>query len=144
MSIWFSPLTIERINSGMTHDHMGTFLGIKITEVGDDYLKATMPVNERTKQPYGIMHGGASCVLAETIGSVGAYYTLDHSKQFAVGLDINTSHIRSVRHGVVTGTGIPINIGSRIQVWQIRVVDEEERLISLSRLTVSILDHRPA
>lgn len=115
-------------------------LGIEFIEVGNDYLKATMPVDERTKQPLGILHGGASVVLAETLGSTGATLCIDTEKQYCVGLDINANHLRSARSGTVTGVARPVHLGRRTQVWQIHIYNEQEKLVCLSRLTMAVLD----
>lgn len=114
-------------------------IGIEFTEIGPDFLKGRMPVDHRTHQPYGLLHGGASCVLAETLGSVGAALVIDQSKFICVGLEINANHIRGVREGFVTGTASPIHIGASTHVWDIRIQDEREKLVCVSRLTVAIL-----
>ena len=114
-------------------------IGIVFTELGPDFLKGRMPVDHRTHQPYGLLHGGASCVLAETLGSVASALVIDQSKFICVGLEINANHIRSVRAGFVTGTASPIHIGATTHVWDIRIVDEREKLVCISRLTVAIL-----
>lgn len=137
MSIWFRPYTLEEINS--KNRCMANHLAINFVEIGDDYLKATMPVDERTQQPYGLLHGGASCVLAETIGSVATVMCIDDSKQRAAGIEINASHLRGVSSGLVTGTARPIRIGRTTQVWDIRITDEQERLVCISRLTMAVM-----
>lgn len=114
-------------------------LGMQFTEVGNNYIKATMPVDHRTKQPYGLLHGGASVALAETLGSVGAALTVDPEKYYCVGLEVNANHVRSARGGFVTGTATPGHIGASTQVWDIRIHDERGRLTCISRLTVAIL-----
>lgn len=108
-------------------------------EIGDDFLKARMPVDHRTKQPYGLLHGGASVALAETIGSVAASLVVDHNKYYCVGLDINANHTRAASEGFVTGTGSPIHIGNSTQVWDIKIHDEKGKLVCISRLTVAVL-----
>lgn len=118
---------------------MSNHLGIVITEIGDDYVAATMPVDERTLQPHGRLHGGASVVLAETVGSMAANFTLDPTQQIAVGLEINANHVRTVRGGMVHATARPEALGRTTQVWSIRIVDDEQRLICISRLTIAIL-----
>ncbi len=123
---------------------MGAYLGIEWTELGDDYIKARMPVDQRTRQPYGLLHGGASCALAETIGSVASAMVVDHSRMFCVGLEINANHVRSVREGYVTGTATPLHLGSTTHVWDIRIVDGQERLVCISRLTVAVREIRDA
>lgn len=116
-------------------------LGIEMVEAGDDYLKARMPVDERTRQPAGLLHGGVSAVLAETLASCGTFFTLDSSKQHCVGLSIDASHIRSVREGYVFGTASPLHMGRLTQVWQVRITDEQDRLVCVSRVTMAILDN---
>ena len=114
-------------------------LDIRFTEVGADFIKATMPVDHRTHQPYGLLHGGASCVLAETLGSIASAKVIDPEKFICVGIEINANHIRSVRSGLVTGITTPIHIGASTHVWDIKIFDEREKLICISRLTVAIL-----
>lgn len=139
MSIWFNKsLVLSEVNP-LGPKTMGEFLGIEWVELGDDYLVARMPVDERTKQPYGLLHGGASCVLAESIGSIGSHFIIDSSKFICVGLEINANHIRSVRSGFVTATCKPIHIGASTHVWDIRIADERQKLVCISRLTVAIL-----
>lgn len=141
MSIWFQKVTPEMANE-RSKNTMLTHLGIDFTEVGDDFMIAKMPVDHRTHQPLGIMHGGASCVLAETVGSTAANYCVDPKKQYCVGLDINTNHIRSVRSGYVFGKAKPFHIGRSTQVWHIEIVNEEGKLISVNRLTMAVLDRK--
>jgi len=136
--IWFQPTTLAAFEH-WGKNTMGEHLGIRFTEVGDNFLKATMPVDHRTQQPYGLLHGGASVALAETLGSVGAALVIDRNKFICVGLDINANHVRSVRSGFVTGTATPIHIGATTHVWEIKIVDEKEKLVCISRLTVAIL-----
>jgi 1,4-dihydroxy-2-naphthoyl-CoA hydrolase len=114
-------------------------IGLEFTEVGPDYLRGTMPVDHRTIQPYGLLHGGASCVLAETIGSVASAYVVDHSKFYCVGLEINANHVRGVRSGIVTGTARPLHLGANTHVWDIKIEDERGKLVCVSRLTVMII-----
>ena len=118
---------------------MGEHIGIEWTEVGEDYLKARMPVDHRTKQPYGLLHGGASVALAETLGSVGAAMVVDHTKFYCVGIEINANHIRSAREGYVTGKATPLHIGRQTHVWEIKIHNEEDKLVCVSRLTVAIM-----
>lgn len=137
--IWFKKeLTLSDIHH-LRSNNMAEYLGIEFTELGPDFLKATMPVDHRTNQPYGILHGGASCVLAETLGSIGAALVMDESQFICVGLEINANHIRSVREGLVTGVATPIHLGRSTQVWDIRIHDQQEKLVCISRLTVAIL-----
>lgn len=119
---------------------LGETLGIQVTEVGEDYLRGTLPVDHRTRQPFGLLHGGASVALAETLGSLGAWLCLDDPEtHLAVGLEINANHIRAVRDGLVTGTARPEHLGRSTQVWSIRIEDGQGTLVCLSRLTVAVV-----
>lgn len=138
-SIWFKKDLSLSDFKNLGEATMGEYIGIAFSELGDDYLKATMPVDHRTKQPYGLLHGGASCVLAETLGSVASAMVIDQDKFICVGLEINANHIRSARSGIVTGITTPIHIGASTHVWDIKIYDEREKLICVSRLTVAIL-----
>src|SRR6188474_586221 len=111
---------------------MGEHIGIVLTEVGPDFIKGTMPVDARTRQPYGLLHGGASCVLAETVGSVASAMVIDHHKFYCVGLEINANHVRGVKEGFVTGTASPLHLGSTTHVWDIKITDENEKLVCVS------------
>ena len=137
--IWQRPVTLDGINA-WGRVNMIDHLDITFTEVGDDYLKATMPVDHRTTQPLGLLHGGASVVLAETIGSTAASLCVDIEKQYCVGIEINANHLRGGRQGHVTGTARPLHVGRKTQVWQIEVHDDRGRLIAVSRLTLAVLD----
>ena len=139
MNIWYcdSP-DLWKLNH-LSKNTIAEMLGIAFIEAGEDYLKATMPVDRRTHQPFGLLHGGASAVLAETLGSVGSYLCVDPEKKTTVGLEINCNHIRSVKSGMVTGTAKPVHIGGKTQVWEIRIEDETGNLICISRLTVAVL-----
>jgi 1,4-dihydroxy-2-naphthoyl-CoA hydrolase len=137
MAIWKQRLSTEEIER-ITENTLVRHLGIEITEVGDDFLKATMPVDHRTHQPMGILHGGASVALAETIGSLGAQMCAEPG-YYVVGLEINANHIRSARAGVVTGIATPIHVGRSTQVWNIRIADEHDKTVCISRLTMSVL-----
>jgi 1,4-dihydroxy-2-naphthoyl-CoA hydrolase len=139
MAIWFKPDLQVKDFIHFGKNTMGDFLGIEFVELGDDYIKATMPVDERTKQPYGLLHGGASVVLAETLGSVGAILTVDPELYQCVGLEINANHIRGIKQGFVTGIASPIHIGATTQVWDIRIFDEREKLVCVSRHTVAVI-----
>lgn len=138
MSIWIKTVEVEDLNK-LRRNTLNELMGIRITEIGEDYLKAVMPVDDRTRQPMGILHGGASMVLAESIGSFGSYLAIAPDKR-CVGLDINANHIRSIADGWVTGTARPIHIGGSTHVWDIRITDEKERLICLARLTMAIMN----
>jgi 1,4-dihydroxy-2-naphthoyl-CoA hydrolase len=142
MPIWFNKnLTLKDIpNWGK--NTMSEHLGIKFTEVGEDFLKATMPVDERTRQPYGLLHGGASIALAETLGSIGSALVMNTELYNCVGLEVNANHIRSASEGLVTGIASPIHLGNSTHVWDIKIYDDKERLLCISRLTVAILRKR--
>jgi 1,4-dihydroxy-2-naphthoyl-CoA hydrolase len=143
MTIWFNQeLSLGDIES-LGKGTMGEHIGIEWVELGDNFLKARMPVDHRTRQPYGLLHGGASVALAETLGSVAASLVADHAKYYCVGLEINANHVRSARQGFVTGTASPIHIGASTHVWDIRIHDEKEKLVCVSRLTVAILKRPP-
>jgi len=137
MRIWKSELTLDQANGW--HNTMIERIGIAVTDIGDDYVRGTMPVDARTHQPYGLLHGGASVALAETLGSLGAMMCADAKTHLAVGLDINANHLRGVTDGIVTGTARPIHLGRTTQVWEIRIEDERLRLICIARLTVAIV-----
>ncbi len=136
--IWFKPelRLVDLLPLGQ--GTMGEHLGIEWVELGEDFIKARMPVDHRTKQPYGLLHGGASVALAETLGSVGAALSVDPARYIAVGMEINANHIRSVRDGFVIGTTRPVHRGATTQVWEIRIEDERGKLVCISRLTVAI------
>lgn len=139
-SIWFQRFSIEDLRQ-RNHMTLVKHLDIEFTEVGNDYLTATMPVSEKTQQYMGILHGGASCVLAETIGSVAANYVIDYSKFRAVGQEINASHLRPVKNGgVVTGIAKPLYIGRRSHVWEIKMYNDQEKMTCISRLTMAVIE----
>jgi 1,4-dihydroxy-2-naphthoyl-CoA hydrolase len=138
MGIFKTIATPEQINASTTIC-MVQHLGIEITEVGEDYICAKMPVDHRTKQPFGLLHGGASVVLAETLGSFAANMCVDSTKFYCVGLDINANHIRGVREGYVYGKTTPLHIGKSTQVWEIKITDEKGNLVCISRLTVAVV-----
>jgi 1,4-dihydroxy-2-naphthoyl-CoA hydrolase len=138
--IWFKDYKLDFLDT-TRNANMAVHLGIDFTEVGPDFLKARMPVDERTTQPFGILHGGASCVLSETLGSVAAWMTIDPDKYRAVGLEINANHIRAVTSGYVIGTCIPLHTGRRTQVWQTDITEEGTgKRVCISRLTVAIIE----
>ncbi|HEX3767453.1 MAG TPA: hotdog fold thioesterase [Puia sp.] len=144
MSIWFKKdINLEKLNQFSTNT-MNELLGISITEIGENFIKATMPVDKRTHQAYGILHGGASAALAETLGSIGSVIIVDPEEYICVGVEINANHIRSVRDGYVTGTAIPLHIGASSHVWEIRIVDKNEKLVCVSRLTVFVKKRKPS
>ena len=138
MSIWFknfTPADANTVNAKTMVDHCG----IKITDVRDSEIVGTMPVTDAVKQPFGLVHGGANCVLAETLGSLAAYQTLDPTKYNAVGLSITTNHTKAVRSGVVTGVAKPVRLGRKIQVWDIKTFNGDDEITSVTLFTVSII-----
>ena len=138
MSLWHIPRTLAELN-GNTEGTLVGLIGIVFTDIGDDFLRATMPVDRRTWQPFGLLHGGASVVLAETIGSVGAMMCVDDKEYFCVGQEINANHVRSARHGHVTGTARAAHIGGRTHVWTIDIVNDDNQLVCISRLTMAVI-----
>lgn len=138
MTIWHADFTLTFLKE-RSQGTMVEHLGIEFIEIGNDYLVARMPVDHRTRQPLGIMHGGASCVLAETVGSTAANVCVNQEKYYCVGLDINTNHIRVAREGTVIGTAKPFHLGKSTHVWGIEIVDEQNRLVSVNRLTMAVL-----
>lgn len=139
MSIWFNKNTTVKDLVPLGDGTMTEHLGFEWIEVGSNYLKAKLPVDHRTIQPYGLLHGGASCVLAETLGSVASYLVTDPSQVYCVGLEINANHIRSTRNGFVYGVCSPLHLGSSTHVWDIRITNEEGKLTCVSRLTVAVI-----
>ncbi len=139
MSIWFNKSLKLSDLGAIEPGTMAEFLGMEWTELGNDFVKIKMPVDQRTKQPYGLLHGGASCALAETIGSVASQLVLDPNKFICVGLEINANHIRSARSGYVTGIASPLHLGGTTHVWDIKIYDDSEKLICICRLTLAIL-----
>jgi len=139
MSIWFKNYTIKDIKTKGT---MVEHLGIKVTELGEDYVVGTMPVDNRTKQPFGILHGGASVALAETLASYGGYLTIDPEKYYVVGVEINANHLKVAKKGIVTGKCSPIKRGRSTQVWQTEITDDVEDLTCVSRITLMVLDKK--
>ena len=136
--IWHHKPGIDELNArgkNTAVEHMG----IVITEVGDDYLKGTMPVDERTIQPRGILHGGSSLLFAESLGSIAANFCVDRERAFCVSMEINANHLRSVKAGVVTGISRPVHLGRSTQVWEIKLYDQKDRLICISRLTMAVV-----
>ncbi|WP_109830359.1 hotdog fold thioesterase [Reichenbachiella versicolor] len=140
-SIFRSIFTLEGINL-FSKNTMVDHLGIVFTEIGDDYIKATMPVDSRTFQPLKLLHGGASVSLAETLGSVAATMTVDPETHYCVGQEINANHIKSAKHGFVEGITRPIHIGNRSQVWEIRITNEENQLVCISRITLAVIEKK--
>ena len=141
MGIFNQNATIAELNA-LSANTIAQQLGIVFTLIADDRIEATMPVDHRTHQPMGMLHGGASVTLAETLGSVAAMLCIDVNKQYCVGLEINANHIRSVRQGLVKGVTRPIHIGKKTQVWDIRISTETDELVCISRITMAILDKK--
>lgn len=139
MPIWQSQVTLEGIR-GRIKNTLVEYLGIEFVEIGEDFLKARMPVDHRTKQTTGLLHGGASVVLAETLGSVAASYCIDREMKRIVGLEINANHIRPISEGWVTGVTKPIHVGNATQVWEIKIYSEQDKLVCVARLTVANID----
>ncbi len=137
-SIWKQAYTLEQVSERFENT-LSAHLGIKITEVGNDFLKAVMPVTDNVKQPMGLVHGGANVSLAETVGSIGANMLVDREKFACVGLEINANHLRAVRDGNVTAIAKPDYIGRTTQVWDIRLYDDRKRLTCISRLTMAVI-----
>jgi len=138
VSIWKNLQTLDGLNAARENTLI-RHLDIVFTEIGDDFIRATMPVDDRTRQPYGLLHGGASVVLAETLGSMGANMCVDPSKYRCVGQEINANHVRSARRGQVAGTARPVHLGGRTQVWSIDIVNNADDLVCISRLTIAIV-----
>jgi 1,4-dihydroxy-2-naphthoyl-CoA hydrolase len=139
MRIWFNKLLTLQDIPDWGKNTMSEHLGIKFTELGDDFFKATMPVDNRTIQPYGLLHGGASVALAETLGSIASALVINTDEYSCVGIEINANHVRGVSDGLVTGVASPIHLGSTTHVWDIKIYDEKNKLVCISRLTVAIL-----
>jgi 1,4-dihydroxy-2-naphthoyl-CoA hydrolase len=132
-------VSVEDLNK-QSENTLVSHLGIVCTEIGKDYICATMPVNGRTIQPFGLLHGGASVALAETLGSFGSSCCIEHHKQMVVGLEINANHVRSVREGFVLGTARLLHFGKKTHIWDIRIENESRQLVCISRITIAILD----
>jgi 1,4-dihydroxy-2-naphthoyl-CoA hydrolase len=136
--MWFRQYTLNDLND-LSSGTMGQHIGIEFTEIGPDFLVARMPVDARTRQPAGLLHGGASVALSETLGSVGAWMCLDLEKYYPVGLEINANHIRPVTKGYVSGKASPIHIGKTTHIWEIRISSEQGKLVCISRITLAVL-----
>jgi 1,4-dihydroxy-2-naphthoyl-CoA hydrolase len=137
MSLWKAPADLDTVRRWQK-DTLDETLGIEISEIGEDYVRGTLTVDARTRQPFGLLHGGASVALAETLGSVAANLCLEPGSAVAVGLDINANHLRAVTRGQVTGTARPVHIGRSTQVWEIRIEDDGGRLTCIARLTLAV------
>ena len=136
--VWIqNDITLEKLNA-LAQGTMAFWMEIEIVAVGDDFLRATMPVKAATHQPFGLLHGGASAALAETVGSVASWLCIDPEKYFAVGLEINCNHLRGKKNGTVTATARPLHLGKTTHVWDIRIEDERCKLVCISRLTMAI------
>lgn len=138
MAIWKNDFTLEQMNA-LNHGSMADFLGIIFTQIGDDFLTATMPASERTLQPAGIVHGGANVVLAESVASLAANLAIDRDLYRAVGQEINANHIRPVTSGLVTATAKPLHLGVTSQVWHIELTNDDGKLTCVSRMTAAII-----
>ncbi len=138
MSIWRSLRTVEELN-GNREGTLIANLGILFTEIGADFVRGTMPVDTRTAQPYGLLHGGASVALAETLGSMGAAMCVDAAEYQVVGQEINANHVRAARSGLVTGTARAVHLGGRTHVWTIDIVNEAQKLVCISRITMAVI-----
>lgn len=136
MAIWKMLLTLDELKE-RSKNTMVEHLGIEFLEIGEDYLTAKMPVDHRTKQPAGLLHGGASVALAETLGSVAARLCLEKETKGIVGIEVNANHIRSVSDGWVTGITKPIHIGKTTQIWEVKIYNDQHKLVCISRLTVA-------
>ena len=139
MSIWFKEYDVDDI---VTENTMVEHLGIKVTELGEDYIVGTMPVDNRTKQPFGILHGGASVALAETLASYGGYLTINPEKYHVVGVEINANHLKMAKEGNVTGKCTPIKRGRSTQVWQTEIKNDDGELVCISRITLMVLEKK--
>jgi 1,4-dihydroxy-2-naphthoyl-CoA hydrolase len=139
--MWFTKSSLQDLHA-FVKGNMLEHLGIELTDLGADFIKAKMPVDHRTKQPAGILHGGASVALAESLGSIAATLCVDFSKYYCVGLDINANHIRSVSDGYVFGTARPLHIGRSTQVWEIKIENAEGKLVCISRITMAVIERK--
>ena len=139
MGIWTREISLKAVNERCQGSLIG-HIGIEVIEIGEDYLKARMPVDQRTKQPAGVLHGGASVVLAETLASWAATFSVDSARHHCVGLEINANHVRSASSGFVYGTARPIHLGRSTHIWEVRVTNEEDKLVCISRVTMAVLD----
>jgi 1,4-dihydroxy-2-naphthoyl-CoA hydrolase len=134
-------VTLKQLND-LSVNTMVAHLGIEFTDLGEDYLTGKMPVDHRTHQPLGLLHGGASVVLAETLGSMAASFCVDLKTQYCVGLEINANHVKGVKSGYVTGTTRPLHIGKKTHIWEIRITNEQNELVCISRLTIAVIDRK--
>jgi 1,4-dihydroxy-2-naphthoyl-CoA hydrolase len=139
MSIWRTPASLEQLQK-LSRNTLVDTIGIRVTEIGPDFVRATMPVNPTTHQPTGVLHGGASVALAETVGSLAANMCVDSSLYFCLGQEINANHLRPIAAGIVTATARPFHIGKRSHVWSIEIRDEQQKLVCISRLTMAVVE----
>ncbi|MCH2038526.1 MAG: hotdog fold thioesterase [Rickettsiales bacterium] len=139
MTVWKEPKTVEQLNE-RGKNTLPEALGMELIEVGDDFLKATMPVDHRTKQPLGILHGGASVALAETLGSIAANMATDPNS-YCVGLEINANHVAKASEGLITGITKPVHLGRKTQIWEIKTYRQDGKLNCISRITMAVLQH---
>lgn len=139
MSIWRTPASVEQLQA-LSRNTLVDTIKIRVTEIGPDFVRAAMPVNPTTHQPTGVLHGGASVALAETVGSLAANMCVDSRVQMCLGQEINANHLRPVSAGIVTATARPFHIGKRSHVWSIEIRDEQEKLVCISRLTMAVVD----
>ena len=139
MPIWTREISLETVNERCKGSLIG-HLGIEVIEIGDDHIRARMPVDARTRQPAGVLHGGASVTLAETLASWAATFAADSSKHHCVGLEINANHVRAVSSGHVIGTARPVHLGRSTHIWEVRITNEEDKLVCISRVTMAVLD----
>ena len=139
--MWFKPYSLAQLNDAR-NSNLSKHLGIEYSKITENSLSARMPVDERTQQPFGLLHGGASCALAESLGSVCAWMTVDPEKKAVVGIEINANHLRGVKSGFVTGTCTPIHTGKSTQVWNIEIHNEQNQLVCISRLTCAVIDKK--
>lgn len=142
MAIWKQSIDLDRVNA-WNRNTLVELLDMRVTEIGEDHVRGTMPVDARTRQPFGLLHGGASVALAESLGSLAANLVLDGDAFMAVGLEINANHLRAVTRGHVIGTARPLHLGRSTQVWEIRIEDADANLVCISRLTIAVVPRRP-
>lgn len=140
-TIWSTNPDVDAINR-MGRGTMAEFLGIRFVAVGRDFMSAEMPVADQTRQPFGILHGGASAALAESVASVAGWFCVDQDTKAVVGVELNINHLRSKKNGTITATARALHLGRTTQVWEIRITDEEQRLVAISRMTAAVVDQR--
>lgn len=141
MSIWKMPIDFDKLNK-RAENTFSEFIGIQFTEIGDDFLKATLAVTHKTKQPLGFINGGVSAALAETLASTAANFCVDQSKAYCVGLDINANHLRPVSEGFVTAVAVPLHLGRKTQVWEIKMTNDEGKLACIARMTMAVVERK--